>query len=206
MTLDLEIDSTFQMVPEKETINVMRQLLSAVEYLHENDIIHRDIKLGNILRQQGIIKLGDFGLACNYKTEETRALCGTPNFLSPEVFRHKLHSTASDIWAVGCVLYTLLAGENPFKYIDMQTTQKVICAMEYTIPAYISSEAVQAIKLLLDEDYKARPSASDILQLELFVKYDEKRTPFRTKSNPDQVKSLFRFYSGDGQKPGIVRQ
>ena len=181
------------MVPEKETINVMRQLLSAVEYLHDNDIIHRDIKLGNILRQQGVIKLGDFGLACNYKTEETRALCGTPNFLSPEVFRHKLHSTASDIWAVGCVLYTLLAGENPFKYIDMQTTQKVICAMEYTIPAYISSEAVQAIKLLLDEDYKARPSASDILQLELFVKYDEKRTLFRTKSNPDQVKIIPSF-------------
>lgn len=74
-------------MPEKEAVDIMKQLMSAVTYLHENDIIHRDIKLGNILRHEDVVKLGDFGLACNYRTDDVKQLCGTPNFLPPEVFK-----------------------------------------------------------------------------------------------------------------------
>lgn len=160
------------MVPEGETVAVMRQVLTAVQYLHDNDIIHRDIKLGNILRQRNVIKLGDFGLACNYKTDNVRQLCGTPNFLPPEVFKERLHSTGSDIWATGCVFYTMLAGENPFKYTSMEETKSRVCAMDYFIPHYFSYEATAAIKLFLCENASERPSASEAFHLEIFGKYE----------------------------------
>ena len=174
------------MVPEQETVAVMKQVLAAVQYLHENDIIHRDIKLGNILRQRNVIKLGDFGLACNFKTDNVRQLCGTPNFLPPEVFRERLHSTGSDIWATGCVFYTMLAGENPFKYTSMEETKRRVCAMDYFIPQYFSYEATAAIKLFLSEQAGERPSANDACHLEVFEKYERQATKSSTYTS-DQV-------------------
>ena len=105
----------------------MKQVISGVEYLHKEGILHRDIKLGNILIKSSTVKLADFGLAIKYRDNEVpRQLCGTPNFLAPEVYRLKLHSTASDIWAVGCVLYSLLVGQNPFPYTGMPQTRVAI--------------------------------------------------------------------------------
>jgi len=165
---------------------VMSQLCRAVEYLHKNDIIHRDIKLGNVLRTGNCIKLADFGLAINFRTENSRHICGTPNFLSPEVYAEKYHSPASDIWAVGCVLYSLLAGANPFEFTDLKDTGKRIMNMEFTIPEFFSDEAKEAIQCIMTDQHKFRynheklksqaktrfrPSAREVLKLPLFAKY-----------------------------------
>jgi len=158
-------------VPELETAMVMSQLCRAVEYLHKNDIIHRDIKLGNVLRTGNCIKLADFGLAINFRTENSRHICGTPNFLSPEVYAEKYHSPASDIWAVGCVLYSLLAGANPFEFTDLKDTGKRIMNMEFTIPEFFSDEAKEAIQCIMTDQHKFRPSAREVLKLPLFAKY-----------------------------------
>jgi len=158
-------------VPELETAMVLSQLCRAVEYLHKNDIIHRDIKLGNVLRTGNCIKLADFGLAINFRTENSRHICGTPNFLSPEVYAEKYHSPASDIWAVGCVLYSLLAGANPFEFTDLKDTGKRIMNMEFTIPEFFSDEAKEAIQCIMTDQHKFRPSAREVLKLPLFAKY-----------------------------------
>merc|ERR1712131_425194 len=110
-------------------------------------------------------------LAINFRTENSRHICGTPNFLSPEVYAEKYHSPASDIWAVGCVLYSLLAGANPFEFTDLKDTGKRIMNMEFTIPEYFSDEAKEAIQCIMTDQHKFRPSAREVLKLPLFAKY-----------------------------------
>ena len=132
----------------------MKQIVSGVEYLHDEGILHRDIKLGNILMKGDTVKIADFGLAISFHDNEVpRSICGTPNFLAPEVYRIKLHSTASDIWAVGCVLFSLLAGENPFPYSGMPATGERIMRMDYTIPIHVTDHSRDTIQSLLEEDY-----------------------------------------------------
>ena len=71
-------------------------------------ILHRDIKLGNILLKDGSAKVADFGLAIDTKKTKQICICGTPNFLAPEVFQKRQHFATSDIWAAGCVLFCML--------------------------------------------------------------------------------------------------
>ena len=113
-------------MPENRSVHLFSQLLSALSYLHDLEIIHRDIKLGNILVQGSTVKLADFGLAVQYTKSEQKHICGTPNFLAPEVFRTKQHSPASDVWAAGCVFYTLLVGRSPFRFTTMAETARRI--------------------------------------------------------------------------------
>ncbi|GMR46304.1 hypothetical protein PMAYCL1PPCAC_16499 [Pristionchus mayeri] len=104
---------------EKEVFNVMRQIGSAVQYLHDQGIAHRDIKLENILcsstEADCVYKLGDFGFA---KRPERNALmqspCCTPYYVSPEVLRRERYDKSVDMWALGVVMYILLCGYPPF--------------------------------------------------------------------------------------------
>ena len=101
------------------------QLCGAVKYLHKRDIVHRDIKAGNVfLDKQMNVKLGDFGLAAilvpagtdPYSSKYTRrtTFCGTPNYLAPEILSHRGHDRSVDIWALGILAYYLAVGRAPF--------------------------------------------------------------------------------------------
>ena len=87
----------------------------------------------------------------------------------------------------------MLAGENPFKYTGMEETKRTVCAMEYTIPTFLSTQAVEVIKFMLNGNHTERPSARQIMTSELFYKYgddSQTRKIIRTKSNPTQVSSI----------------
>jgi polo-like kinase 1 len=82
--------------------------LSSIKYLHQNKVIHRDLKLGNLfLSDKMEIKLGDFGLATKveYEGERKRTICGTPNYIAPEILEGKNgHSYEADIWSLGVIM------------------------------------------------------------------------------------------------------
>ena len=89
------------------------QLAQALKYLHDKKILHRDLKLGNILIADDItIKLCDFGLAVQLTdlSEERKTLCGTPNYISPEILNMTPYSFKVDYWSFGCILYALATG------------------------------------------------------------------------------------------------
>ena len=102
-------------VTEFEARVYLVQIGRAVKYLHKNKIIHRDLKLGNLFLSETMeIKLGDFGLAAKLASETERryTVCGTPNYIAPEVLNQITgHSRPADLWSVGVILYTLLYGE-----------------------------------------------------------------------------------------------
>lgn len=112
----------------------MRQIISGVHYLHQNRIIHRDLKLGNLFLNDDLtVKIGDFGLAAKieYDGERKKTLCGTPNYIAPEILYKKGHSFEVDIWSIGCIMYTLLVGKPPFETSSLKETYARIKKCEY---------------------------------------------------------------------------
>lgn len=91
-----------------------RELLHGIQYLHDQNIIHRDLKPANILiSQDGVLKLADFGCAYNVATDATvvtQTLCGTPGYMAPEIAQNEKHTTASDIFSFGAVVFEMAIG------------------------------------------------------------------------------------------------
>lgn len=122
----------------KETRYFMLQLISAVEYMHSNRVIHRDLKLGNIFLNANMeIKVGDFGLAAKleFSEEKKRTMCGTPNYIAPEIIEGSVgYSYEVDIWSMGVICFAFLFGRPPFETNEVKLTYKKIKTCEYTFP------------------------------------------------------------------------
>lgn len=119
------------------------------------------------------IKLGDFGLATKleFDGERKRTICGTPNYIAPEILEGKNgHSYEVDIWSFGVIAYTLLIGKPPFETNDVKTTYKRIKMNAYSFPEHviISAAAKNLITKILNTDPAKRPSIDDILNHEFF--------------------------------------
>ncbi|KAL3200853.1 hypothetical protein MRX96_013120 [Rhipicephalus microplus] len=103
----MEMHRRRKILTEAEARYFLHQLLLACHYLVQQKVIHRDLKLGNLLLNDKMeLKVGDFGLAIRlqFDGEKRRSLCGTPNYVAPEVLSKKGHSFEVDIWSVGCIL------------------------------------------------------------------------------------------------------
>lgn len=115
----------------------MLQLLDGLEYLHSQKIIHRDLKLGNLFLSDNMhIKIGDFGLATkiDFYGEKKKTICGTPNYIAPEILESKGHSYEVDIWSFGVIVYTLVYGRPPFESKDVKETYKKIKDCSFSFP------------------------------------------------------------------------
>jgi polo-like kinase 1 len=131
-------------------------------------VIHRDLKLGNLfINDKMEIKLGDFGLATKleFDGEKKRTICGTPNYIAPEILDGKSgHSYEVDVWSLGVIIYTLLIGKPPFETPDVKTTYKKIRMNSYTFPEHvpISDAARGLISRILNLDPTRRPSLDEM--------------------------------------------
>ena len=143
---------------EPEAAFFMRQLLDAVDHLHKNCVIHRDLKLGNLFLDRNLgVKVGDFGLATKLENaeEKRKTICGTPNYIAPEVIQgdkaSRGHSFEVDIWSMGVILFTVLVGKPPYEAKDVKATYQRILANEYSFPSHVnvSEEAKDLIVSML---------------------------------------------------------
>ena len=109
------ISKNFGKFPENLVGLYMSQVLHGLLYLHEQGVIHRDIKGANILTtKQGLVKLADFGVATRTTSLHESSVVGTPYWMAPEVIELSGATTASDIWSLGCTVIELLDGRPPY--------------------------------------------------------------------------------------------
>ncbi|KAF8638670.1 hypothetical protein AX17_002031 [Amanita inopinata Kibby_2008] len=161
---------------EMEARVFMIQLIGACHYMHTHQVIHRDLKLGNLFLDSRMnIKVGDFGLAALIENpgERKKTICGTPNYIAPEVLFDTVngHSFEVDTWSVGVILYTLVVGRPPFQTKDVKAIYKRIRDNDYDFPTHAapSTNAQNLIQQILTPDPSSRPTLHEILDHAFFV-------------------------------------
>lgn len=155
---------------EPEVRYYMRQLVEGVAYVHSQHIIHRDLKLGNMfLTEDMVMKIGDFGLATRVDDNRNVTICGTPNYIAPEVLNKLGHSYEADVWAMGCIMYALLVGQPPFETETLKETYSRITTNKYVIPPLLSEPARHLMRRLLHPEPASRPQLDSVLQHEFFT-------------------------------------
>ncbi|KAI7849641.1 hypothetical protein BDC45DRAFT_539908 [Circinella umbellata] len=151
---------------EQRAQTFFRQLVDAIRYCHERNIVHRDLKLENILIDaEQNARICDFGFARHADDKQLlETFCGSLAYSAPEVISQKRYTgPETDIWSLGIILYTLLAGELPFDDDSEIIMRRKIIALDYHIPSYFSPEAHNLIDNILKLDPKERLTMDQIV-------------------------------------------
>lgn len=134
----------------------LAQIVTIFEYLHSKNIIYRDLKPENILIQRsGYLKLTDFGFAKEV-TGRTYTLCGTPEYLAPEIILNKGHGKPVDWWTCGILLFEMISGIDPFSDDDMMMVYQKILKGKIKFPTGFDPNAKSLVKHLLEQDLTKR--------------------------------------------------
>lgn len=156
--------------PENEVMRMFVQVCLALKHVHEQNILHRDLKSQNIfLTSKGIVKLGDFGIAkvLDGTDAQARTQIGTPYYLSPEICESKPYGRSSDMWSLGVVLFELLALELPFTAQSLPALVIKICTSDPKwdkIESSYSPPIIDICQNLLLKDCDARPTVTELLK------------------------------------------
>ncbi|CAI5712274.1 unnamed protein product [Peronospora farinosa] len=151
--------------PERQAMLYTAQLVSALESCHHQHVIHRDIKPENLLlSDEGTIQLADFGWSSANVTAANRrdTLCGTLDYLSPEMIRGEKYDESVDIWAVGIIMYELLVGKPPFEAPGQNETIELITEGQLHVPPMVSLAAKDLITRILQKLPERRLSLQEI--------------------------------------------
>ena len=152
---------------EKDACILFQQLISGVDYLHKQGIIHRDLKPENILLDaNNNIKLSDFGLS-TFDTHNhlLKTPCGTPTYAPPEMLRgDEYNGECSDIWSCGVILYAMLCGALPYVESKEEVILHKIIHKEFTLPSFLSRQAVDLINKMLTNEPKERIGINGIIR------------------------------------------
>lgn len=147
---------------------IFKQILLSLHYIHSHNIIHRDIKLDNILIDlDNNIRICDFGVSKQIDPDNDimHEQCGTPVYMAPELLKGEGYKGFSaDLWSTGVVLYTMLSGTIPFKGNNVKDVYLAITNKEYIELTHISKEAQSLLKGLLEIDPSLRLSVTDALK------------------------------------------
>lgn len=135
------------------------EIISALDYLHSNAIIHRDLKLENILLDKdGHVRIIDFGL-CKENIQwncETTTLCGTPEYRAPEIIVHDYYGKVVDWWAFGIIMSEMLVGKNPFYDEDRDIMFENVLEVDIVFPSWLSTNAKDLLAGLLNKQPSSR--------------------------------------------------
>lgn len=168
--------SKFGAFPESLVAVYIQQVLQGLAYLHEQGVVHRDIKGANILTaKEGVVKLADFGVAAKL-TEQggDMSVVGTPYWMAPEVVEMTGLSAASDIWSVGALAIELLTGQPPyFDLHPMSALYKIVQDERPPLPSDITPDMESFLLLCFQKDPSKRPGARTLLNHH-WVQYNRK--------------------------------
>ena len=158
---------------ETEIKYFILELIKGLKYLHNNKIIHRNLKMENIyLTNNKELKIGEFDLAVklNYEGEKRKSIIGTPLYMAPELLKEKEYSYEIDIWSLGIIIYKILIGKTPFETNHFSELLIKVNHMDYTFPKNIniSNEAKDLISKILVEDPSKRLTLAQIMEHKFF--------------------------------------
>lgn len=185
---------------ERQVVEWFVQIAMALQYMHERNILHRDLKTQNIfLTKSKIIKVGDLGIARVLESSSDMAttLIGTPYYMSPELFSNKPYNHKSDVWALGCCVYEMATLKHAFNAKDMNSlVYKILKGKMPLMPKQYSPELIQIIKNMLHQEPEKRPSVNRILRdpyikknISIFLEETKKSRP-SSASRPGTAQRL----------------
>ncbi|KAF7135495.1 hypothetical protein RHSIM_Rhsim08G0163600 [Rhododendron simsii] len=150
--------SGYVLVSEDQARIYAAEIVAAVSHLHKCGIVHRDLKPENILMDtDGHVLLTDFGLAKEIdESSRSNSMCGTTEYMAPEILLSKGHNKDADWWSVGILLYEMLSGKPPFTHANRKKLQERIINEKVKLPPRLTSEAHSLLKELLQKDPSKR--------------------------------------------------
>lgn len=195
---------------EPEAAYILQQLLSAVVHCHSKGIVHRDLKLENLMiadrkkknnksDNQLDIKVIDFGLAARIPRKDQFLLqdrVGTNYYVAPEVLKGSGYNQVVDVWSLGVIAYTLLSAMPPFRGVTEEETYDFIRSQEVQFEGkvweQVSTPAKEFIQACLQKDQRQRPSAEDLLQHDWIIRQQQQQSLSQASSSASK-RSNHRF-------------
>jgi calcium-dependent protein kinase len=190
---------------EVQCAKLVKQMLSAVRYLHSRKIIHRDLKLENFLfdsEDSDDLKMIDFGLSKHFKSAGAvhHEAVGTPYAVAPEIIRGS-YDEKVDVWSMGVITYLLLSGDSPFGGVD---GEPLMCVRDNILKCQlvfepreiwdeVSEEGKNFVRRLLTSDPTKRPTARDAQRDEWLQIYSNKNVEDTKALSPAMVDNLLQF-------------
>ncbi|XP_064026605.1 serine/threonine-protein kinase PAK 3-like [Pogoniulus pusillus] len=158
-------------IEEEQTAAICRECLQGLDFLHSNNIVHRDIKSYNILLgMDGAVKVADFGLCVQLTSEKSkmRECVGTPHWMAPEVVKREPYGPKVDIWSLGITAIEMAEGEPPYSHKQYSRVGNLIATKgipELQNPGQLSAELLDFLQHCLEVDVQRRWSAKELLEL-----------------------------------------
>lgn len=160
---------------ESQSSTYIKQMADALQYCHSKKVIHRDIKPENLLLDvSGNIKIADFGWSVHAPNSRRATMCGTLDYLPPEMIEGAMHDEKVDLWSLGVLTYEFLVGKPPFEAETNNETYRRITKVDLRFPSHLSTEAKDLISRLLRKDPNERMELNDVLKHEWIVNNESK--------------------------------
>lgn len=201
---------------EKEARSKFRQIISAVQYCHQKNIVHRDLKAENLLLDADMnIKIADFGFSNEFVPgNKLDTFCGSPPYAAPELFQGKKYDGPEvDVWSLGVILYTLVSGSLPFDGQNLKELRERVLRGKYRIPFYMSTDCENLLKRFLVLNPVKRASLENIMKDRwINMGYEERelkpyREPAKDVLDSDRIEIMVNMgYSRQNIEDSVIHQ